>query len=356
MMKQQLPNPRRRGIETLIHIIVWGIVIGFPFLMMTRSGFNISLADYLRHGSSSTLSFFLVFYINYCFLIPRYLFEGRIRQYLLLNTLLIICITTGAHLWQEYTFQNHMRGDDDGQHMGPPKWIFILRDVSTMILTAGLSAAIKLSRRWAQMDAARREAEKSRTEAELKNLRNQLDPHFLLNTLNNIYALIAFDADKAQTAVQELSRLLRHVLYDNQQNFVTLDKEMDFIRNYIELMRIRYTDAVNISVESPGNLPEQLSIPPLLLIVFVENAFKHGVSYNHPSFIRLKIEYADGQVTSTLTNSRHAAQSSKHPAGIGLENVRKRLELIYGAKNYSLEIREEEKTYTVKLVIPTLNA
>ena len=356
MMKQQLPNPRRRGIETLIHIIVWGIVIGFPFLMMTRSGFNISLADYLRHGSSSTLSFFLVFYINYCLLIPRYLFEGRIRQYLLLNTLLIICITTGAHLWQEYTFQNHMRGDDDGQHMGPPKWIFILRDVSTMILTAGLSAAIKLSRRWAQMDAARREAEKSRTEAELKNLRNQLNPHFLLNTLNNIYALIAFDTDKAQTAVQELSRLLRHVLYDNQQNFVTLDKEMDFIRNYIELMRIRYTDAVNISVESPGNLPEQLSIPPLLLIVFVENAFKHGVSYNHPSFIRLKIEYADGQVTSTLTNSHHAAQSSKHPAGIGLENVRKRLELIYGAKNYSLEIREEEKTYTVKLVIPTLNA
>lgn len=81
MMKQQLPNPRRRGIETLIHIIVWGIVIGFPFLMMTRSGFNISLADYLRHGSSSTLSFFLVFYINYCLLIPRYLFEGRIRQY-----------------------------------------------------------------------------------------------------------------------------------------------------------------------------------------------------------------------------------------------------------------------------------
>ena len=186
MMKQQLPNPRHRGIETLIHIIVWGIVIGFPFLMMTRSGFNISLADYLRHGSSSTLSFFLVFYINYCLLIPRYLFEGRIRQYLLLNTLLIICITTGAHLWQEYTFQNHLRGDDDGQHMGPPKWIFILRDVSTMILTAGLSAAIKLSRRWAQMDAARREAEKSRTEAELKNLRNQLNPHFLLNTLNNI--------------------------------------------------------------------------------------------------------------------------------------------------------------------------
>ena len=113
---------------------------------------------------------------------------------------------------------------------------------------------------------------------------------------------------------------------------------------------------MDIRFDYTNDLPHDVTIPPLLLIVFVENAFKHGVSYNHPSFIRLKIEYADGQVTSTLTNSRHAAQSSKHPAGIGLENDRKRLELIYGAKNYSLEIREEEKTYTVKLVIPTLNA
>ena len=95
-----------------------------------------------------------------------------------------------------------------------------------------------MSSRWQQLEAARREAENSRAEAELKNLRNQLNPHFLLNTLNNIYALIAFDADKAQAAVQELSRLLRHVLYDNQQSFVPLHKEMDFIRNYIELMRI----------------------------------------------------------------------------------------------------------------------
>ena len=356
MMKQQLPNPRHRGIETLIHIIVWGIVIGFPFLMMTRSGFNISLADYLRHGSSSTLSFFLVFYINYCLLIPRYLFEGRIRQYLLLNTLLIICITTGAHLWQEYTFQNHMRGDDDGQHMGPPKWIFILRDVSTMILTAGLSAAIKLSRRWAQMDAARREAEKSRTEAELKNLRNQLNPHFLLNTLNNIYALIAFDADKAQTAVQELSRLLRHVLYDNQQNFVTLDKEMDFIRNYIELMRIRYTDAIDIRLDAPGSLPGRISIPPLLLIVFVENAFKHGVSYNRHSFIHIQVGYADRRVSATIVNSRHPVSGDGSSAGIGLENVRKRLELIYG-DDFSLRIDDSLPTvYSVKLEIPVFNA
>ena len=220
----------------------------------------------------------LYFYINYCLLIPRYLFEGRIRQYLLLNTLLIICITTGAHLWQEYTFQNHMRGDDDGQHMGPPKMdIHLARRLD--------HDSHRRPQRCHQAEPplgadgrARREAEKSRTEAELKNLRNQLNPHFLLNTLNNIYALIAFDADKAQTAVQELSRLLRHVLYDNQQNFVTLDKEMDFIRNYIELMRIRLSANVRVETKIDVRPDSRTEIAPLIFISLIENAFKHGIS------------------------------------------------------------------------------
>ena len=175
-------------------------------------------------------------------------------------------------------------------------------------------------------------------------------------TLGVDNALIDIDAAYAQDAVIELSKMMRYVLYESGHEAITLEKDIQFMENYIKLMRIRYTEDVDIRFDYPNDLPHDVTIPPLLLIVFVENAFKHGVSYNHPSFIRLKIEYADGQVTSTLTNSRHAAQSSKHPAGIGLENVRKRLELIYGAKNYSLEIREEEKTYTVKLVIPTLNA
>ena len=352
-MKQQLPNPRRRGIETLIHIIVWGIVIGFPFLMMTRSGFNISLADYLRHGSSSTLSFFLVFYINYCLLIPRYLFEGRIRQYLLLNTLLIICITTGAHLWQEYTFQNHLRGDDDGQHMGPPKWIFILRDVSTMILTAGLSAAIKLSRRWAQMDAARREAEKSRTEAELKNLRNQLNPHFLLNTLNNIYALIAFDTDKAQQAVQELSKLLRYVLYDNQQTYVPLGKETDFIRNYIELMRIRLSSNVQMTTQIDILPDSRTLIAPLIFISLIENAFKHGISPTERSFIHIHLAENETEVICEISNSNHPKNiMDKSGSGIGLEQVNRRLEILYpGQYTWQKGISEDGKEYRSRLSI-----
>ena len=123
----------------------------------------------------------------------------------------------------------------------PPGWLFFLRDMLSLVFTIGLSAAIRMSARWTQNEAARKEAE-----PELKNLRNQLNPHFLLNTLNNIYALIAFDSDKAQQAVQELSKLLRYVLYDNQQTYVPLCKEVDFIRNYIELMRIRLSANVQM--------------------------------------------------------------------------------------------------------------
>ena len=224
-----------RYIEAAIHIIGWGIVFGFPYMMMSRSGVNLTWGEYLRHGSIVPLTFFIVFYANYLFLIPRYLFGGRTKEYILINILLIACLAFGSHLWQEYTFRHQPPGRP-GQpfHIGPPKWLFLLRDAFSMVLTVGLSTAIRLSRRWTQIEDARREAEKSRTEAELKNLRSQLNPHFLLNTLNNIYALIAFDADKAQAAVQELSCLLRHVLYENQQQTVTLDKEMDFNRNYID--------------------------------------------------------------------------------------------------------------------------
>ena len=351
---KQLLYSRSRIIETLIHVIGWGIVFGFPFLMMTRSGFNITWMDYLRHGSIIPLAFLIVFYVNYCYLIPHYLFEGHIKQYLLLNVLLIICITAGAHFWQEYAFQNFAKVNDGGRrHMGPPKWIFVMRDAFSMILTVGLSAAIRLSGRWVQVEAARREAEKSRTEAELKNLRNQLNPHFLLNTLNNIYALIAFDADRAQAAVQELSRLLRHVLYDNQQNFVALGKEMDFIRNYIELMRIRLASNVNVETRFDIRPDSRTEIAPLIFISLIENAFKHGISPTEHSFIRICFSESHEEVRCEIVNSYHPkSETDKSGSGIGLEQVRKRLELTYsGRYEWQHGVSENGKEYKSVLCI-----
>ncbi len=352
-MKQFLYS-RSHFIETLIHIIGWGIVFAFPFVMMTRSGFNLTLSEYLRHGSVVPLSFLVVFYANYCFLIPRYLFEGKIKQYLLLNILLIIGVTAGVHFWQEYVFHSYTKGGDEGRrHMGPPKWIFIIRDFFSMILTVGLSAAIRLSGRWVQVEAARREAEKSRTEAELKNLRNQLNPHFLLNTLNNIYALIAFDADKAQDAVQELSRLLRHVLYDNQQNVVTLGKEMDFIRNYIELMRIRLSPNVTVETRFDIRPDSPTEIAPLIFISLIENAFKHGISPTEPSYIRIHFSESADEVRCEIVNSYHPKnEADKSGSGIGLEQVRKRLELTYPDRyEWQQGVNEDGKEYKSVLVI-----
>ena len=352
-MKQILYS-RSRIIEALINIIGWGIVFAFPFVMMTRSGFTITWMDYLRHGSIVPLSFLIVFYCNYCFLIPRYLFEGRIRQYLLLNILLIACVTAGVHFWQEYAFHTYAKADGESQrHIGPPKWIFIMRDFFSMILTVGLSAAIRLSGRWVQVEAARREAEKSRTEAELKNLRNQLNPHFLLNTLNNIYALIAFDTDKAQTAVQELSRLLRHVLYDNQQNFVTLGKEMDFIKNYIALMRIRLSSNVTVETRFDIRPDSPTEIAPLIFISLIENAFKHGISPTEPSHIRIYFSENVHEVRCEITNIYHPkSEADKSGSGIGLEQVGKRLELTYpGRYAWKHGISEDGKEYKSVLTI-----
>lgn len=345
-----------RIVEVMTHVIGWGIVFGFPFIMMTRNGFTLTWFDYLKHGSIIPISFLIVFYVNYIYLIPKYLFEGRIKRYLLLNIILIVCVATGAHLWQEYAFHVFPKENSMGKprRPEPPRWIFIARDIFSMILTVGLSVAIKMSGRWAQIENARREAEKSRTEAELKNLRSQLNPHFLLNTLNNIYALIAFDTDKAQAAVQELSRLLRHVLYDNQQNFVPLDKEMDFIRNYIELMRIRLSANVNVETQFDIRPDSQTQIAPLIFISLIENAFKHGISPTEPSFIRIYFGENAETVTCQIVNSYHpkSQETDKSGSGIGLEQVKKRLELTYpGAYTWEHGVSADGKEYKSLLII-----
>lgn len=351
---KQLSASRQHIMIVLAHITGWGIVFGFPFLMMSRSsGFEITWIDYLRHGSIVPLSFLVVFYVNYCFLIPRCLFKGRIRRYLLLNILLIACTAIGVHFWQEFMFHYFVENNPGNRHKGPPKWIFIIRDIFSMILTVGLSAAIRLSGRWMQAENARREAEKDRTEAELKNLRNQLNPHFLLNTLNNIYALIAFDSDKAQEAVQELSKLLRYVLYDNQQTHVALCKEVDFIRNYIGLMRIRLTGNVTVTTQFDIAPDSRTGIAPLIFISLIENAFKHGISPTEPSYIHIRLYENEKEIGCEIRNSYHPkTETDKSGSGIGLEQVGKRLELMYANRyEWIKEVSTDGKEYTSTLNI-----
>lgn len=188
---------------------------------------------------------------------------------------------------------------------------------------------------------------------ELEHLRYQINPHFFMNTLNNIHALVDIDQDRAKRAIVELSGLMRYALYEGSESKVSLNHEMEFIRLYISLMKMRYPDKVEVTCELPENVPSEIMISPLILATFVENAFKHGVSYMQPSFINIRLIKEDGKIHFRCVNSRHpATAATDRHHGIGLENVRKRLDLQY-ASNYKLEINDkEEKLFSVDLILP----
>jgi LytS/YehU family sensor histidine kinase len=182
-----------------------------------------------------------------------------------------------------------------------------------------------------------------------------LNPHFLLNTLNNIYALIAFDTDKAQESVQELSKLLRHVLYEDKEQFTALSKEMEFIQSYIELMRIRLSSNVTVVTEYDLDPNSQTPIAPLIFISLVENAFKHGISPTEPSFIKIRFSEVQDTVRCLIQNSNHRKVGyDKSGSGIGLEQVQKRLDLSYPNKySWHYGLNNDGTEYSSSLEIRT---
>jgi LytS/YehU family sensor histidine kinase len=170
-----------------------------------------------------------------------------------------------------------------------------------------------------------------------------------MNTLNNIHALVDIDPEQAKETIVELSKIMRFVLYEGSKQKVSLRREMIFLDNYIQLMRLRVAEQVDISVDIRQVIPDK-DIPPLMMITFVENAFKHCVSYQQHSFIDISIQIADDQLHFHCRNSKVPQGEDRH-GGVGLQNVKKRLQLIYGS-TYTLDIKDESETYTVDLTLP----
>ena len=341
------PMPRVKGTGHLIHIVGWGILICSPLFFTGRSGVS-SVEDYVR-SIIVPLSFMSIFYINYIWLIKRFLFRRETRWFLLCNVLLILTMMGLVHLCMTYAIPDEMM-----KHPHPRP----LRDeigfhainVAIYSLVTGLSVAIRMTNGWYQVEANQRELERERAEAELSNLKSQLNPHFLFNTLNNIYSLIAFSPEKAQEAVHDLSRLLRYVLYESNQPLVPIEKDLDFLRNYIELMRIRLPRHVDLQTEIEAATPGVM-IAPLLFISLVENAFKHGVSNSQPSFIQVTIRQAGDAVSCSIRNSYFPKTAGdKSGSGIGLSNLEKRLSLLY-PECYHLAYGKEGENYVAHLVI-----
>lgn len=348
--------------ENLLYLMVWSAIILVPVLnSQMMSEMHINLENVLI-AWRQIAPYLIIFLIHNYFLAPRYMLRRKYGKYLVSNIALIILVFWGVQIYEEHIAGNLLATNQidpeqlDAYRKASFSNLEIYWNVVLGFFMTGANTGIKLIYQSMRDEQKMEVLKRQNLQAEMDYLKYQINPHFFMNTLNNIHALIDIDAESAKNAVIELSKMMRYVLYDSGSERISLNRDIQFLKNYIELMRIRYTDAVDIRMEYPQNLPESISIPPLLLIVFVENAFKHGVSYNRKSYIRLRLEYDNGSVCSIIENSRHPASARQHQNGIGLENVRKRLALIYGEENFSLDIVEKPETYTVKLIIPILHA
>jgi sensor histidine kinase YesM len=348
--RRSLKSPDRRY-GWLIHPIGWGVLFTFPFLFTGRepettltwnryAGFLIVVSSYV-----------IVFYVNYLYLVKRYLFTKQFGRYLLNNALLFIVLMAAVHFLLELFFSVSGAGKTRPQQ--PDAWLivrFFVIEILIYIFVIAISIAYKMTQSWYIAQAERKELERTHSEAELKNLKSQLNPHFLFNTLNNIYSLIDISPARAQEVVHELSRLLRYVLYDSTQLMVTIEKDMDFIRNYVELMRIRLSGHVSVNTSLTCSSPD-IPVAPLLFIALIENALKHGVSNGKPSFIRIEINASGEAIDCRICNSYFPKnENDKSGSGIGLSNLRRRLDLLYpGSHTFTYGREGDEYRCELKL-------
>jgi LytS/YehU family sensor histidine kinase len=308
------------------HMTLWAYMFLSPMTFWRGTG--ITLPHYVMI-SMQPLLLMIVFYTNYLYLAPKFFVEGKHRYDLLINIVMITVLGTFLHYWMDMAndiFMPYMarRYDDTLGTIA-----YILRDSLNLAVFAAGATALALARRWVTADQSVKELEAARAQAELRNLRNQINPHFLLNTLNNIYALTAFDTAKAQETIQELSKMLRHILYDYQQPTVPIKDEVEFLENYVKLMRIRLSESVGVTFTTDIQ-DSNIQVAPMIFISLVENAFKHGISPTEPSFIRINITADKHFIYCEIQNSNHPKTESDHSGhGIGLQQVQRRLELAY---------------------------
>lgn len=316
-----------KRLKIFLHIVFWAFMFLSPMQYMRGTG--MSMLQYMMSCMPSLL-LMVVFYANFKWLTYRYFVEGKHRYYTIINFIMIISFAIFLHYWMDFTrdlFQPSYRLTRTPDALDD--FLSFVRDIANFCIFATAATCIALAQQWYWADKALRNAEAARVAAELGNLRSQINPHFLLNTLNNIYALTAIDHTRAQSAIQQLSKMLRHMLYDNQEQLVSLTDEVQFIENYFNLMKIRLPKSVDVKLEKDLENPHT-KVAPLLFISLVENAFKHGVSSTEPSFIHMTMTQKGNSLCVIIENSNFPkSEKDRSGHGIGLQQVQRRLDLAY---------------------------
>jgi len=283
-----------------------------------------------------------LFYLNYLVFIPRFLDKKKYKAYagIVVATIIIIGL---AKYGVAYLFKSIVLMRQDKLISF---YLYNINAAITSVIFVFLSTVLKFSIDWFLNERIQRDLENQRLSAELSFLKSQINPHFLFNSLNSIYSLAYQKSDTTPEAILKLSEIMRYMLYECNDNKVELAKEMQYLQNYIDLQKIRFGNKAFINFEVNGEVTNQY-IVPLLLISFIENAFKHGIANDPMSPITLRINLDEGRLFFFIQNKKHM-HNRDASGGIGLNNVRRRLDLLYPQK-YNLDIRDETDTYTVQL-------
>lgn len=360
-------------IELLLFGLIWIGIFSIPFF--NQRGYNSLDWEKLWSEWLRILGFFLLFVINIGVLIPKFLLPQRYKTYLFSAIVLIVLASIIGIFLNSLLFPAPLKMPSMNLESGSPMELgsgmpapigfkperkngenslslMVVTNLIISILIVGSSTTFKVIGQWLITDDRRKDLEKEQLKTELALLRHQVSPHFFMNTLNNIHSLIDLNSEDAKDAVIRLSTMMRYLLYDTSLGQTSLRKEIGFIESYISLMKLRFSSQVTVTVDVPDSIPD-LQIPPMLFISLLENAFKHGVSYQHESYVLFKMDLTGNRLNCTIRNSKQnklPASGGKY-SGIGLANIKKSLELLF-ERNYQFEITESKKDYQVFLSVP----
>lgn len=324
-----------------------------PFLFIPQYNRNASPLESPRFVwslVSCNAMLIIFYYFNKLWLIPNILAKKKtwlyilcVLVYLAIYLFILYSIFINSHETQQFIAQMKQKGRDF-----KPRFFYI-GPLSLFLFTLVISAGSTILSQWFSAEETREEISRQQLQTELSLLKSQVNPHFLFNTLNSIYSLsLTNNTDKTSDAVLKLSRIMRYTLEESKNDEVSLENEIEFIKSYIDLQKIRITDNVQINFAVKGET-DNVVIAPLLFIPFIENAFKYGISTHHPSTITTQINITGNMLIFTCVNDVFPSSLQKHEGtGTGIQNTRRRLELLYPEK-HSLTIESNSHLYKVQL-------
>jgi sensor histidine kinase YesM len=333
---------------TVLHVVFWCIYLSFNLYQISfyqqRRGYDWNNA--VLFAAVQFAFTFSIAYLNYFFFLPRFIRHKNIWRYLAEFSLPFALLVIGRIYTQRAMVEGLPRSEYFFSHM------FTVQVIAINLFITVFVSMLRFASDWFELEARKKNMENERLTAELNFLKAQINPHFLFNTLNNLYYLAYTKSDKTTLVIEKLSQMMRYMIYDASHDKVPLSKEIEYMKNYISLEQMRLNNQVPIRFEIEGNTEEKW-IAPLIFITFLENAFKHGVNnHQNHAWVNVSIKLNGNRCLYTVENSRlqPAGDSREGKSGIGLQNVHRRLELSYPGR-YTLKTEEKPDRYIVNLDI-----